>query len=169
MKRNYFFVLSLFLCLIVSSCCVGARMGREHVLVSLFRFNSGEDYSDHLWGHKRGFWGRQRPIVLDSGYYLTNIMFVGEIPDIYILTFTFDDMENDRIPEDWQNHWEDYVLAKNPFSQFITIGINDCTGDLKDIPAYCSSCESTFYADTAILNRQIANQEFENVNGVMTY
>lgn len=166
MKRNFFFVLSLFLGLIVSSCCVGARMGRDHRLISLFRFNSGEDYADHLWGNQSGgiMIGIKRPIALDSGYYMTNYTTYPRT-DIYFLTFTFDDLDSNRIPEDWQSHWEDYVLAKNPFEQFFTVIVEDCHGKIDMFPAYCSTCESTFYTDTTILNRMIANQEFEFLLG----
>ena len=161
MKKGALFFLLFILSLVVSSCCVGARMDRDHRLISLFKFNPGEDYADHLWAHNRGIMrGIEKPIALDSGYYMTNYTSYPR-SDIYFLTFTYDDLDSNLIPEDWQSHWEDYVLAKNPFEQFFTVIVEDCHGNLDQFPAYCKTCESTFYIDTTILNRMIADQEFK--------
>lgn len=170
MKRKGQVLLFFLIGLIVSSCCIGAKMDGAQPLVSLFRFSPGKDYSNHIWVNWRGYiiGGEHRPIALDSGYYVVDYVSYPR-EDSYFLTFTFDDLENNRIPEDWHSHWRDYVLDQNPFAQFFTVWAGDCHGNLNRFPAYCCTCESTLFVDTTILNRMIANQEFINVTDYIGY
>lgn len=161
MKRTTNSIIVALMAIMFSGCCVGAGLDSSQPFVSLFKFNQGEDLSNHLWMTWDGKLIETPPVALDSGYFLFDYL-VGE-SKIKYLSFTYDDWRRHRLPEDWQDHWQEYVIAEGPFEQVLSVWTGDCHGrNLDHFPAYCPACESTFFCDTSILNRMIADGKFNN-------
>jgi hypothetical protein len=163
MKRTSFFILAALMAILCSGCCVGAGLDSSSPFVTLFKFNQGEDLSSHLWV---GWDGKliepeTPPVALDSGYFLFDFLVAQD--RIKYLCFTYDDWRSHRLPEDWQDHWQEYVIAESPFEDIFSVWTGDCHGrNLDHFPAYCPTCENTFFCDTSILNQMIAEGKFNN-------
>lgn len=135
---------------------------RDFSIVSLFKYHPGEDYSKHVWvkivNSKRDVRVIKQPMAMDSGFYMGEGM-IGRINGVsFILSFTYEDLQKGRMPDDWEQHWHDYVIAEKPFEKFYSINTDGCE-NYEAFPAYCQSCKCTFCIDTALMNYLIRSGE----------
>ena len=129
---------------------------------SIVKFMEGQDMSNNVYvyfyqgqGPVRDYlW--YRPIALHGGYYLMHTFgTVIDTVEMAFLSCTYDDLEGGLLPEDWQAHWQDYYdTVRNPFMEVYGFHGSSCDKNM-GIPFYCNSCSSTFYIDTAMLNRML--------------
>lgn len=154
------FVVSAMFC---SSCC-GMIVEEENLVVCIFKYSQGEDYSEYLLvsskteegSYEHEGYKMSKPIAVNGGFYIYNLAIGDEFADgeLVCLSITVDDFNNGRAPEGWQAHWRDYLLSDSPLSACYEIWGTECSG-YNDFPAYNKKCTSTFGIDTVILNRMI--------------
>lgn len=146
------------------------KEGQYYEKYIVFKFNSGEDYSQNLAisdNFKLNINEKpetNRPIPLYNGYYLSGSITHNPMTISY-LSFTYEDWDSGLVPNDWNTHWKEYVLVDSPYSEYYSVGIGDCNG-IEDIPGYCSQCINTYYVDTTWLNHAIDNGTFWKYNQV---
>lgn len=140
----------------------------------VYKFHEGEDYSNNYLisnyfklrpSVKPGI---TKPIKLHNGYWLC-CSITNDPHTLTYLTFTFDEMEEGLVADDWNVYWEDYILADCPYKEYYSIGISDCHDEeleLRNMIGYCQQCRNTYYVDTAWLNSMIDKGEFFELESV---
>lgn len=167
-KSNVLLFISVSTALVVLFCsCKEYWCHREpsyYEKYCVFKYNEGEDYSqyvmisDEFKLQPSETIGISRPIALSNDYFLYKIT-TSDVHTISYLNFTYDELEAGQAPENWELHWQDYVLTDCPFAEYYTAGFSECS-EIDGIPGYCPTCSSTYYADTAWLNNTITSGVF---------
>lgn len=140
----------------------------------VYKFHEGEDYS-HYFLISDDFKlqpsvkpGINRPIPLHNGYYLSPPPPDRDPWSITYLNFTYDELESGLVPDDWNYHWEEYVLVDCPYKEYYSVEISDCYDldlQLSGI-GYCKQCSNTYQIDTVWLNNAIDNGVFFHLESV---
>lgn len=154
--------------LMLNSCKVCPGGGREsvHYPGMILKYKQGAAFSNYFHTSKRAInEGYSSPILylrpLANDYFISlgcNFHDEWEYKGVIILSFTTEDYYNGNVPEDWLNHWEDYILVENPFREGGLLFDFFCEED-HGVPYYCEGCTNTNNIDTSCVNRLIANGE----------
>lgn len=166
MKNVTFVLVLMVISVFQTGCCGSFGRDTEVYIAGLFKYNNGMDYSENyyvpsgylsdrnfaIWNGPTNHKRVGKAIAVKGGYFLGPPLTHGN--SFIYFTFTFDDLINERVPEDWRSHWEDYVLADSVFEEFRMIYGSKCKDNM-GVPAYCAECENTYSVDTSELNRMI--------------
>lgn len=146
----------------------------------VYKFELGKDYSKNVCVNASDPPSIQTfiPCKLHDGYYWGGNLQFGPVSekwdtssiddilyiwDVYYLSFTYDDVANDRAPSDWQENWRNYVIAHSPWAE-IYAGPWHCFG-LKNPGSKFKSGDSTmkkyayYWIDTTKVNKLIDKGE----------
>ena len=148
------------------SCCGQFGNNPEKEIATIIKYKDGAELSDYFHANKsnlqRGNGERLMLLVpLTDGYYIdfgNCFTEPWQYQDVVVLNFTMDDYTCGNIPEDWIDHWQDYVLTENPFMEGGVLVENHCLKDHGG-PWYNNECTNTNNVDTAWLNLCIKNGE----------
>lgn len=142
----------------------------------VYKFSEGEDYSryflisDDFKLQPSVKPGINRPIPLHNGYYLSPPPTDRGPWSITYLNFTYDELESGLVPDDWNHHWEEYVLVDCPYKEYYSVGFPNCGDELEveleNLPGYCTQCHNTYNVDTVWLNNAIDNGVFFHLESV---
>ena len=165
------FVVALFatvVLLIQTSCCRNFGQDPYDYPGMLFKYKQGAELPENFHSTKaylRDKWDkpflRQLPLQLQNGYYLTfDVAWSNswEYRDVVILNFTLAEYESGNVPENWIEHWEDYVLIENPLCEGGILPFYHCEKN-RGVPYWCENCTSTNNIDTTCVNQMIINNE----------
>ena len=163
-RLSVVFIMSFFMCSCEDYWC--RKQGTYVEKYCVFKFPDGEDYSqyyvifDHFKLQPSVKPDICRPIRLHNGYYLSNSRTYDASSWTY-LNFTYDELEAGLVPDDWNNHCQDYVLVDCPYDEYYSVVYQGCRSwGLETVPGYCPQCTQTYGVDTAWLNAAIDNGDF---------
>ena len=144
--KKYIILLLISITLVMTACETPCQRryridGADWYSAFVYKFPEGRDLSNNVMVYKipmvdsvRYIPG-YRPIPLRDGYYLDGpIAKTGGEPEFYYLTITYDEIESGTAPDDWIEHWKDYLIPcwRYPsymycaYSEFYFIGYCDC-------------------------------------------
>lgn len=172
MKKLFFFVLLSASILMLTGCIKGCPLGGRETVSHpgmILKYKQGAEFPDYFHTNKANLRSKySKPELglypLVNGYY---IHFGGAIyndwqyKDVVIMDFTLEDYNNNNIPEDWLDHWEDHVFVENPFCYGGALPFYLCKLH-RGVPYYCEKCTNTSNIDTSCINRLIVTDEIWN-------
>ncbi len=181
-KQHYHAIVVIVVAMMCITLCACKKYwcekeGQDIPKYIVYKFHEGEDYSqfflisDSFKLQASVKPGINRPIPLRNGYYL-HVPLTDRGPwSLTYLNFTFDELETGLVPDDWNIHWEEYVLVDCPYKEYYSVEISDCYDQDLQLSriGYCGQCSNTYYVDTAWLNRGIDNGEFFELESVKKY
>ena len=140
-----------FCLLILTGCGCSDNSGGDFPYFYVFKYVGGEDLSHHVEIIDNC---QPMPIFLDSAECIPiklnqNYFLNLKHPINYdyskarLLLITIDDIENGNVPENWKEHWEEYVMDGNPYEEFYICFASHCKYSevyYKDFPFYRSGC-----------------------------
>lgn len=119
--KKILFIVVVSVVLLLSSCESPCERndriyGSEFYATYVYKFPEDRDLSKNVMVMSSNFdtvdfIPGYRPIPLHGGYYLD-----GPVPanfyagEIYYLDFTYDELENGMVPDDWKEHWKEHIV-----------------------------------------------------------
>lgn len=169
MKKTIAIVLITLVSSILVSC-VCPLFGNDHYEYygTIVKYRDGQDYSNNVLCYF-GYYDQhliktlcnyERPIALHGGYYLFKPPQVIDLRGWAYISFTYDDLDSNRVPDDWDRDWELYFdTIQNPYEAVYELYVDNCEGRCV-FPFACSKCSSTYFIDTVELNRILDKKPF---------
>ena len=151
--------------LLLSGCVCSDNSGGDDAYLYVFKYVGEEDLSHHVEIIDNN---QILPIFLDSpecipiklhqNYFLNLRHPINyDYTKAQLLSITIDDINNGNAPENWKEHWEEYVMEGNPYEAFYICFTNHCKyskGYYKELPFYREGCGEKGI-DTNIINKMI--------------
>ena len=141
--------------LVYGCACIG-----KFRVYAIIKFKDGQDMSSQYVTHgippERNHIAALSLIPLHNGYYLCGHVsrpYKDHPNFVYFFSFTPDEMNSNQVPEDWIDHWRDYVVADGTCIKELFEVVFDCCEKNCGHPAFCNHCNPQL--DTTILNKMI--------------
>lgn len=149
--------------------CVCPMFGNDHYEYhgTIVKYREGQDYSNNvlcyfdyydqiLIKYNCNF---ERPIALHNGYYLFKPPQVISLRCYAYMPFTYDDLDSNRVPADWDKDWEQYFdTVHNPYEAVYELYSETC--EKCAFPFSCTKCRDTYYVDTMEINKILDKNTF---------
>lgn len=166
MRKLFFLLIPTAVLLIQTSCCRNFGQDSTNYPGMIIKYKQGAELLDNFQSKKealRSGWTKPyiKPLPLSNGYYfVSNCCWYEswDYRDVVIMKFTLEEYETGNVPEDWIEHWEDYVLIENPLCEGGILPLYHCKKN-RGVPYWCESCTSTNNIDTSCVNQLIINNE----------
>ena len=159
MKKNTFLRVFTVTLLIAGGLLMYGYDCFELQVYTVIKFKDGQDMSRQYVTRGKPERNQNNGLVLlplHNGYYLCmrfSRPYESHPNFVYLFSFTNEELSNGEVPEDWANHWRDYVVADGTCIEDLFEVMADCCEKDCGHPAYCNHCDP--HLDTTILNKMI--------------